>query len=90
MSKIPIIPQALPLGLGEVDSISITINYKVGEESTTLEINYFRGSFPVTVINPKLVPVPPEVMQEWNINLGQVVGWVCDQIGAQLVTENQS
>jgi len=84
MSKINIKPIQLPLGLGEVDRIEISVNYAIGDDSLTLEVHYYSGTFEVTQITPKLVPVPPAVMQEWGYDFAQVVQYCLNEIGAEL------
>ena len=83
MSKINIKPIELPLGLGSVDRIEIRVNYAIGDESTTLEVHYYNGSFEVTQITPKLIPVPPSTMESWGYDFGQIVTWAMTQIGAE-------
>lgn len=82
--KIAIQPKNLDLLLGTVDHIEIRVNYAIGDESTTLSVYYYNGNAEVTTITPKLIPVPPEVMQQWGYDFGQITTWVLTQIGAEL------
>lgn len=83
MAKIDIVTKSLPLGLGTINKIEIKVDYSIGDESTTLQVRYFNGNAEVTTVTPKLIPVPPEVMQQWGYDFSQIVTWVLNEIDAE-------
>jgi len=90
MSKIDITPITLPLGLGKVDKIEIRVNYSIGDETTTLSVHYFNGSYEITQASPKLIAVPPEVMASWGYNFQKIIDWTLEQISDETPVEIQS
>lgn len=89
MARIPIQPTPYPHGHGECDSIEIVVRYALGDDSADLEVHFFAGNIKLNT-SPRIIPVPVEQMLAWSYNFDPIRLWVMDQIGAQLVTENQS
>lgn len=87
--KHPITPIQLPLGLGIARQIEIKVNYSIGDHTTDLIITFYDGN---VVLNPSplLVAVPAEQMQSWDYDFAPIVGWVCNQLGAEILPQNPS
>jgi hypothetical protein len=77
-------PVTLPLGLGTCNAIEVKVNYSIGDPTTDLAVQLYDGNTPL-LPSPKMLAVPRETMQAWNIDLGQILTWATGQIGAVIV-----